>query len=200
MSKHRDFDRFRRERSSRRKSVPFSFTFEGETYEFSVKPSFALMETIGSLEEEIAEKTEGDPDLSDPKNAMWVFRKTGDVCETFVGAENWKRLKHSGFEVEDALDLVEWVGNELAEARQAAAEEDGSEDAEEEPKEVSPTDAPGEQSGPKSESPSKTSSPAGPASRPTREGTTDSQPTSFSGSPIENSSPTFPAYPRTQRS
>lgn len=150
---HRDFGRFRKERS--RKPVPFSFDFEGERYEFEVKPSFALMETIGSLEEEMAEKTAGDPDLKKPENVVWVFRRCGEVCEAFMGTDNWHRLKKSGFEVEDAIELVEWVGNELAAERAEAASEAAGEAPEETAPDVDdpmavPSGAGGAESGPKS--------------------------------------------------
>lgn len=160
-ARHRDFGRFRRERS--RKAVPFSFDFEGERYEFEVKPSFALMETIGGLEEEMTEKTAGDPELKKPENAVWVFKRCGEVCEAFMGAGNWRRLKHSGFEVEDAIELVEWVGNELAAERsEQMAEDDGEAGKPEETDIDNPMAVPGgAEPGPKSPSPPTISSPAG---------------------------------------
>ena len=167
-TRHRDFGRFRRERS--RKAVPFSFDFEGERYEFEVKPSFALMETIGSLEEEMAEKTQGDPELKKSENVVWVFRRCGEVCEAFMGAENWSRLKRSGFEVEDAIELVEWVGNELAAERAQQMEEDAGETEEPETDADDPMAVPGgggSEAGPKSLSPQTTSSPAGAGSQQT---------------------------------
>jgi hypothetical protein len=165
-ARHRDFGRFRRERS--RKALPFSFDFEGERYEFEVKPSFALMETIGSLEEEMAEKTKGDPELKKPENVVWVFRRCGEVCEAFMGAENWSRLKQSGFEVEDAIELVEWVGNELAAQRaEQAAEDDQEAEPDQEIDVDDPTAVPGGEGGPKSLSPQTTFSPAGAGSRQT---------------------------------
>lgn len=166
-TRHRDFGRFRRERS--RKAVPFSFDFEGERYEFEVKPSFALMETIGTLEEEMAGKTAGDPELAKPENVVWVFKRCGEVCEAFMGAENWSRLKRSGFEVEDAIDLVEWVGNELAAERAGQMAEDAEESPVEGDADVDdPMAVPGgDSSGPKSPSRPTTSSAAGAGSQPT---------------------------------
>jgi len=165
-ARHRDFGRFRRERS--RKAVPFSFDFEGpngepERYKFEVKPSFALMETIGTLEEEMAEKTAGDPELKKPENVVWVFKRCGEVCEAFMGARNWDRLKRSGFEVEDAIELVEWVGNELAAERAGQLAEDAEESPADEGVDVDdPMAVPGgEGSGPKSLSRQTTSSPGG---------------------------------------
>jgi hypothetical protein len=143
VAKHyRDFDRHRRERVKRDDPV-FAFPFGGEEFEFAVKPSFAMMETFALLEEELAERTEGDPDLKDRENAAWVFRKCAEVMELCMGAENWARLKRLGVEMEDILELLQWIGDTLAEENAARRGEEAAEE-EEEAAAVGAGEAPGE--------------------------------------------------------
>lgn len=137
MAKHKSFGRHVKERT--RKPFVRTFDFDGENYEVRVTASFAMMEVFSTLEQEVAERTQGDPDLQKPENQAWVFQKTAEALELLVGEENYKRLKTKS-ELEDALDLVQWLGDEMAEERQA--QRDDEPDEQQQRGEVGPEDAP----------------------------------------------------------
>lgn len=141
MPRYRNFDAYRRERS--RRALPFSFELGGRSYSFEVKPSFALMETFSALEEEVAHRTSGDPDLTNPDNRVWVFRKVGEVLALLIGATQWDSLRRD-LQAEEAIELVAWVGDELAAERERQHAEEPEEDEEEATQEIGPTDVPPE--------------------------------------------------------